>query len=275
MQHIAIAVDGRTVTLEYELISSRRANAPWIVFLHEGLGAAPTWGRWPRALCAATGCRGLVFSRYGYGHSTARPASGQGWPMDYMEQEAREHLPALFVALGIDAAREHPFILGHSDGATIALLYAAAFPGRAGAVVVLAPHVFVEQLARERIARLQASWPDGRLLAHLACLHDDAAGVFFGWSDCWLSAAFSTWSIAEIIQSIASPLLAIQGKEDQFGTLEQLCAIQRRVPQAELLVLDHCRHVPHEEHYHATLSAVTVFLTKCHARPLRGAGLFR
>lgn len=147
-----------------------------------------------------------------------------------MEREAREHLPALFVALGIDAAREPPIILGHSDGATIALLYAAAFPGHAGAVVVLAPHVFVEQLARERIARLQASWPDGRLAAHLACLHDDPASVFQGWSDCWLSAAFSRWNIAEIIQSIASPLLAIQGKQDQFGTLEQLYEIQRRVP---------------------------------------------
>lgn len=266
MQHIAIALDGRTVTLEYELISGQRANAPLIVFLHEGLGSAATWGRWPRALCAASGCRGLVFSRYGYGHSTARPASEQGWPVDYMEREAREHLPALFVALGIDAAREPPIILGHSDGATIALLYAAAFPGHAGAVVVLAPHVFVEQLARGRIARLQASWPDGRLAAHLACLHDDPAGVFQGWSDCWLSAAFSRWSIAEIIQSIASPLLAIQGKQDQFGTLEQLYEMQRRVPHAELLVLDDCRHVPHEEHPHTALSAVTVFLTKCRAQ---------
>jgi pimeloyl-ACP methyl ester carboxylesterase len=266
LQQIAIALDGRTVTLEYEWISSRRLDAPLIVFLHEGLGSAAIWGQWPRSLCAAAGCRGLVFSRYGYGHSTARPAAGQGWPVDYMEREAREHLPALLAALGIDVARERPFILGHSDGATIALLYAATFPAHARAVVVLAPHVFIEHVARERIARLHASRPDGQLAAHLASLHGDPAGVFQGWSNCWLSAAFSDWSIAETIQGIASPLLAIQGKQDQFGTLEQLVEIQRRVPHAELLVLDDCRHVPHEEHPHATLSAVTVFLTQCRSQ---------
>lgn len=268
MQHIAIAIDGHEIRLEYEWIGSRRGNAPLIVFLHEGLGSAAMWGGWPHTLCKAAGCRGLVFSRYGYGHSQARPASQQGWPVDYMEREARAHLPALFDALGIDAARDRPVLFGHSDGATIALLYAAAFPQSAGAVVVLAPHVFTEQVARGRIARLQANWDDGRLARHLAGLHDDPAGVFNGWSRCWLSPEFSGWNVAGTLELIASPLLAVQGRQDQFGTLEQLYEIRRRVPRAELLIIEDCRHVPHEEHPDAVLAAVTGFL----ARALPGHG---
>lgn len=260
MQHIAITVDSHDITLEYEWIAAERNDAPLIVFLHEGLGSAAMWGEWPRALCTATGCRGLVYSRYGYGHSRQRPDSAQGWPVDYMEREAREHLPALFDALGIDAARERPVIFGHSDGATIALLYAAAFPGHLRAAVVLAPHVFTEQVARERIARLRANWEDGRLAAHLASLHGDPEGVFNGWSLCWLSPAFGSWNVAALIEGVGCPLLAVQGREDQYGTLEQLHEIQRRVPHAELLILDNCRHVPHEEQPGAVLDATAAFL---------------
>lgn len=248
--------------LEYEWIAAERKDAPLIVFLHEGLGSAAMWGEWPRALCTATGCRGLVYSRYGYGHSQKRADSAQGWPVQYMEREAREHLPALFDALGIDAARERPVIFGHSDGATIALLYAAAFPGHLRAAVVLAPHIFTEQVARERIARLRATWDDGRLVAHLASLHDDPEAVFKGWSGCWLSPAFVTWNVAGAIESIACPLLAVQGRQDQYGTLEQLYEIQRRVPHAELLILDDCRHVPHEEQPGAVLDAVAALLER-------------
>lgn len=262
MQHTAIAVEGRAVTIEYEWIAGERKGAPLIVFLHEGLGSAAMWGAWPRALCDATGRRGLVFSRYGYGHSGARPDSAQGWPPDYMEQEARKHLPALFDALGIDAARERPVIVGHSDGATIALLYAAAFPQHVRAAVVLAPHVFAEQVARERIAGLRANWDDGRLAAHLSKLHGDPEGVFEGWSGCWLSPGFREWNVAEAIETIACPLLAVQGRRDQYGTLEQLYEIQRRVPHAELLILDDCRHAPHEEQPGAVLDAVAAFLQR-------------
>lgn len=262
MQHVAIAIDGRYITLEYEQIVGHRKDAPLIVFLHEGLGSAAMWGRWPRALCEAAACRGLVFSRYGYGHSQARPASGRGWPVDYLEREARANLPALFDALGIDAARERPVIVGHSDGATIALLYAAAFPGRLRGAVVLAPHVYTEHVACEQIRRLRANWGDGRLAAHLTGLHGDPAGVFKGWSGCWLSRAFGSWNVASAIENIACPLLAVQGKEDQYGTLEQLYEIQRRVPHAELLILDDCRHVPHEEHPDAVLGAVLAFLER-------------
>lgn len=261
MKQLVIAVDGISVTLEYEWIGSSLAQAPLVVFLHEGLGAAAQWDDWPRRLCMALGWRGLLYSRYGYGASQARPTADDGWPLDYMEREAREHLPALFAALGIDPAHEHPVLVGHSDGATIALLYAAAFPHHPRATVVLAPHVFAESVARERIARLRAAHgAPSRLAEHLATLHDDPGGVFEGWSRRWVSSAFSGWNVAPAIESIACPLLVIQGRQDQFGTLAQLDEIKRRVPHAELLVVEDCRHVPHEEHGEAVLQQVVRFL---------------
>jgi pimeloyl-ACP methyl ester carboxylesterase len=263
MQQITIKLpDGSVTALEMAWIASERRNAQLMVFLHEGLGAAAAWGDWPRALCAAAGCRGLVFSRRGYGRSQALPPAPHGWPVDFMEREARIVLPALFEALGIDPAAERPLVFGHSDGATIALLYAAAFPQCAAALVVVAPHVFTEDIARERIGRMRASWSDGKLAAHLAHIHDDPAGVFMGWSGAWLGSAFSDWNMFAALDRIACPVLAVQGAQDQFGTLAQLEQVDRHVPRAELMVLDDCRHVPHEEQPQAVLDAVVSFLAR-------------
>lgn len=255
---VHIVVDGEVVELEVALIGS---GPRLIVFLHEGLGSLASWGDWPDVLCAATNCRGLVYSRYGYGHSSTRPA-GAPWPHDYLDIEARTCLPALLHALGIDAVREPPVLFGHSDGATIALQYAAAFPGAAAAVIVLAPHLFVEPVARARIAQLRARWADGRLRARLAQLHADPDGVFMGWSGCWLDPAFAHWRISATLGSIACPALAIQGTLDQYGTLAQLHDLQRHVPQAELLVLEGCHHVPHEEQPDAVREAVVRYLDR-------------
>jgi pimeloyl-ACP methyl ester carboxylesterase len=266
LQRIEVKLpDGGTVALEVESIASERRDARLMVFLHEGLGSAAAWGDWPRTLCAAAGCRGLVFSRWGYGRSQALPPAAQGWRPDYMEREARILLPALFDALAIDPGRERPLIFGHSDGATIALLYAAAFPQRVGALIVLAPHVVAEEIARARIARLRADWGDGRLAQRLGRLHDDPAGVFMGWSGCWLAPGFADWDISAGLDSIACPVLAVQGAQDQFGTLAQLDRIKRHVPQAELLILDNCRHVPHEEQPQAVLDAVLSFRARARA----------
>jgi pimeloyl-ACP methyl ester carboxylesterase len=230
------------------------AGARVIVFLHEGLGSRAGWGDWPRVLCAATGCRGLVYSRAGYGHATPRPA-GEPWPSDYLGIEARLHLPALLRDYAIDP--QDVILFGHSDGATIALEYAAAFPQTA-AVIVLAPHLFVEPVAVARIAAMRARWPDGRLRAKLAQLHDDPDGVFLGWSGCWLAPAFQSWHVT--VTAIRCPVLAIQGTLDQYGTLAQLDALQRQVPQTQTLVLDGCHHVPHEEQPDAVRAAVVAFL---------------
>jgi pimeloyl-ACP methyl ester carboxylesterase len=253
---VQIAVDGEVVGLEVALIGS---GPRLIVFLHEGLGSLGGWSDWPRALCAAAKCRGLVYSRYGYGHSSIRPP-GTPWPHDYLDIEARAYLPALLRALGIDALRDPPILFGHSDGATIALQYAAAFPDAAAAVIVLAPHLFVEPVARARIAQLRDRWNDGRLRARLAQLHDDPDGVFMGWSGCWLDPAFAHWHISATLGSIACPALAIQGTLDQYGTLEQLDDLQRNVPHAELLALEGCHHVPHEEQPDAVREAVVQWL---------------
>jgi pimeloyl-ACP methyl ester carboxylesterase len=164
-------------------------------------------------------------------------------------------------ALGIDAWREPPVLFGHSDGATIALQYAAAFPQSAAAVIVLAPHLFDEHIARARIERLRQRWQDGQLRARLAQLHDDPDGLFMGWSGCWLEPAFQGWSISDTLAAIPCPTLAIQGTLDQYGSLEQLFELQRRVPHAELLTLDGCHHVPHEEQAETVRDAVVEFLS--------------
>jgi pimeloyl-ACP methyl ester carboxylesterase len=258
LQRVLIDTAGGAIELEVALVG---AGVRLIVFLHEGLGSLAGWGDWPRALCEAAGCRGLVFSRYGYGHSQRRPRR-QHWPADYLGIEAREHLPALFRALGIDPARAAPILFGHSDGATIALQYAAAFPQAAAAVVVLAPHLFVEPIARKRIEQLRDEWQDGRLRARLAQLHDDPEGVFMGWRGCWMAPAFQGWNISDTLATIRCPTLAVQGTLDQYGTLDQLAEIRRQVPHAELLVLDGCRHVPHEEQPDALRGAVVDFLSR-------------
>jgi pimeloyl-ACP methyl ester carboxylesterase len=258
MQRIQIYPPGGPIDLEVDLIG---AGERLLVFLHEGLGSLAGWGDWPRILCEAARCRGLVFSRYGYGHSQARPPH-KDWSTDYLGIEARENLPALLKALGIDAEREPPILFGHSDGATIALQYAAAFPRAVAAIVVLAPHLFVEQVARDRIGQMRQAWPDGRVRALLARQHDDPEGVFMGWSGSWTAPQFADWNIAAALETIGCPTLAVQGRQDQFGTLEQLEELQRRVPHAELLVLDGCRHIPHEERPDEVRAAVVDFLSR-------------
>lgn len=256
-QRVLIEAAGGPIELEAELIGS---GARLLVFLHEGLGSLAAWGDWPRTLCAAAACRGLVFSRYGYGHSQRRPAGP--WPADYLDIEARQHLPALLRALAIDPARETPILFGHSDGATIALQYAAAFPQAAAGVIVLAPHLFVEQVALAQIDKLLQQWPDGRLRARLARLHEAPQQVFMGWSGCWLEPAFRHWDISATLASIRCPTLAIQGTLDQYGTLAQLAELQRRLPHAQLLTLDGCRHVPHQEQAVTVQAAVIDFLAR-------------
>jgi pimeloyl-ACP methyl ester carboxylesterase len=256
------AVSG-PIELEVELLGE---GGRLIVFLHEGLGSLAGWGDWPRQLCEATGCRGLVFSRYGYGHSQQRLMRG-AWPADYLDVEAHEHVPALLRALGIDVAAEPPVLFGHSDGATIALEYAAAYPRAASAVIVLAPHLFVEPVAVARIAQLRETWSDGPLRGKLALLHDDPEGVFMGWSGCWTAPSFAGWHIGATLATLRCPVLAIQGTQDQYGTLEQLFELKRRVPHAELLMLEGCRHVPHEEQPDAVRGEVLGFLARLSAAP--------
>lgn len=257
-QQVAVPLKNQTIELEIDWISPERTSAPLVVFLHEGLGSIAMWEDWPNRLCDAARCRGLVFSRYGYGNSTPRIA-GLQWPLDYLEQEANEALPALFKALHIDVATDKPILFGHSDGGTIALLHAAAFPSSVAAIVTVAPHVAVEEIGVARIAHLQQTYANGKLREKLARFHRNPDAVFWGWSNLWISEEFRAWNITALLSSITCPVLAVQGAQDQYGTLEQVTEIRRLVPRTQLVILDDCRHIPHQDQPQALLNATASF----------------
>ena len=238
---IEIGWRGRPLRLEVERVGlAPAAGRPLVVFLHEGLGSVSMWRGFPAAFCDAHGVSGFVFSRYGYGRSTPKPP-GEHWPPDFMHQQAFEILPALFAEAGI----ERPWLFGHSDGGSIALLHASRFD--VAGVVAVAPHLFVEPVSIASIEQAKVAYETSDLRARLGRYHDDPDSAFRGWNDAWLSPAFRDWNIEAEIGSIACPVLAVQGEDDEYGTMEQVRAIARRLPQAEPLVLPACGHSPHRD----------------------------
>jgi pimeloyl-ACP methyl ester carboxylesterase len=255
---VDIAWAGRRVRIEHRWIGRERRGRPLLVFLHEGLGSLSMWRGFPQALCDAADCRGLVYSRPGYGRSTPRDA--EAWGVDFMHRQAHEVLPALLETLDVDAAAQPPWLFGHSDGGSIALLHAAAFPARVAGAIVLAPHIVVEDLSVASIAKTRTAYLETDLRARLGKHHDDPDSAFWGWNDIWLHPPFRQWSIEAEIAGIRCPLLAVQGLDDEYGTLEQIHGIARRVPQARLLELPACGHSPHRDQPAALISAATEFL---------------
>lgn len=233
-----------SLAIEYRLIPSTAPDAPLLVFLHEGLGSLSAWRDWPDALCRRLGARGLVYSRYGYGRSTPRPAD-ERWAPDYMAEQALDHLPAVLAALGLQD--ERPTLYGHSDGGTIALLYAAHYPDRVRGIAVAAPHIFAEPEMRAAIAGVRERYRTTDLRERLARHHDDPDSAFWGWNDVWLNPAFADWDIRDQLGAIRCPVLAIQGDRDEYASLEQIHGIARLVPQTRCAVLPDCGHVPHRE----------------------------
>jgi pimeloyl-ACP methyl ester carboxylesterase len=231
---------GAPLRLEYQWVGVAESTQPTVVFLHEGLGSIALWKDFPEQFCRAAGLRGLVFSRYGYGRSTPRPF-GERWPVDFMHQQAWEVLPALLAELGI----EGPWLFGHSDGGSIALLYAARFP--VAGLVVVAPHIMVEDVSVSSIAYARTAYLEGGLRERLARYHDDVDSAFWGWNDIWLDPAFRSWDIRAHLPAIDAALLAVQGEDDEYGTLEQIEGIARLAPQTRLLVLPACGHSPHRD----------------------------
>jgi pimeloyl-ACP methyl ester carboxylesterase len=257
MAFVEIAWRGRSVRIEHAWVGVEQADAPLLVFLHEGLGSLAMWKDFPARLCGAAGVRGLVYSRPGYGRSTPR-AADEHWAPDFMHRQAHEVLPALLQALGVDAQATPPWLLGHSDGGSIALLHAARHPV-AGAVVV-APHLFVEEVSVASIEQARIAYEQGALKPGLAKYHDDPDSAFFGWNDVWLSPAFRAWNIEAEIAPITAPLLAVQGVADEYGTLAQIRQIAPRVPHAQLLEIPDCGHSPHRDHPQVLIDAVYRFL---------------
>ncbi len=244
--------------LEWIAIHPERRARP-LVFLHEGLGSIAAWRDFPQQLCDALRAPGVVYSRRGYGRSSriAGPRS-----VDYLHREAQQVLPALLAALDIRS----PLLVGHSDGGSIALLAAAhaplvSSPQAPAAIAVLAPHIRVEDVTVDGVRAARAAWqmggPAGRLQTMLARLHADPAGAFFGWNDVWLDPAFRDWNIEREIEDLRCPVLAIQGREDEYATLDQLDRIARRVRGAcRLLKLDRCGHAPQRDQFDAVATAI-------------------
>ena len=197
--------------------------------------------------------RGFVYSRPGYGRSTPRRRN-ERWQPDFMQRQADEVLPALLAAVGI----ERPWLFGHSDGATIALLHAAQHP--AAGIVVMAPHLFVEPVSVASIEMARTAYETTDLRARLARYHDDPDSAFRGWNDAWLNPAFRSWNIERDIEPIACPTLAMQGEDDEYGTLAQVRAVARRVRGAEWLALRHCGHSPHRDQPEAVIREAGRFI---------------
>jgi pimeloyl-ACP methyl ester carboxylesterase len=242
--------------LEYEWLDAAEAGKPTLVFLHEGLGSVRQWREFPLQVVKATGCRALLYSRYGYGQSDVLAAPRVD--LRFMHREALEVLPALLEALRV----ERPVLIGHSDGASIALIHAGAgHPVRA--LVVMAPHVFVEPICVESIRKASAAFDSTDLAQRLGKYHRDARKTFHLWADVWLDPEFLKWNIEASLPAISCPVLAIQGADDEYGTMAQLEAIKRGVRgPCELVQLPACGHAPFRDQPRATLDALTKFIAE-------------
>jgi pimeloyl-ACP methyl ester carboxylesterase len=237
----------RPLTIEYRWINAERIDAPFALFLHEGLGSIAMWRDWPQQLCDRLGLRGLVYSRPGYGRSTPRPHD-EKWPVDFMSHQARDVLPAFLDALAIsDAERRRMWLIGHSDGGSIALLYASAFPHLLQGAVVIAPHVFVEDVSVASIAQAKIAYEQTDLRKKLSRYHADVDSAFYGWNDIWLSPDFRAWNIVDSLKSIDRPLLAVQAEDDHYGTMAQIEAIVGAVKGAQRCQLAEGGHSPHRD----------------------------
>ncbi len=247
---------GRPVRIEYRWTAGDAA-LPVMVFLHEGLGSVSLWKDFPDRLCERLGLRGLVYSRPGYGLSTPRDHD-EHWAPDFMHRQADEVLPALLAKLGV----ERPWLFGHSDGGTIALLHAAHLPHAVRGTIAVAPHLFVEQISIDSIAAARDAYLNQGLRERLARHHADPDSAFYGWNDVWLSPAFRDWNIESELESIRCPLLAVQGEDDEYGTLQQVFRIRDRLPETEVIALPHCGHSPHRDQPDALIAVVEDFMMR-------------
>jgi pimeloyl-ACP methyl ester carboxylesterase len=246
-----VTVDGhRLETLTYPAAAGQR---PTIVMLHEGLGSVSLWRDFPSQVAAATQCGVLVYSRYGHGASDVLRESRS---VGFMHHEATVVLPGLLNALQI----ERPILLGHSDGGSIALIYAALPSAQPRALILEAPHVFVEDVTVESIAKVRDAYANTDLRTKLGRHHNHVDEMFRKWTKIWLDGNFREWNIENELRDVRCPVLVIQGTDDEYGTMAQVAAIRRGVKEAETLLLPECGHSPHRDQTEATLEAIVGFL---------------
>ena len=259
VDNVSIDWDQQPVSIEYQWLGVDDESIPLMVFLHEGLGSLAMWKDFPLQLCRALGCRGLVYSRPGYGQSTARAAK-ENWDTDFMHRQAYSVLPSLLQALEVDTEACPPWVFGHSDGGSIALLYAARFPGQVAGLIVLSPHIMVEDISVESIELARKAYLESDLKLKLAKYHTDPDSAFWGWNNIWLQPEFRDWSIEDEIATIRCPLLAVQGIDDEYGTLLQVHGIARRGAQTEVVELADCGHSPHRDQAQELIRIATGFV---------------
>ncbi len=240
--------------LEYRMIGPSPADAPTIVMLHEGLGSAGLWGDFPEKLQAATGAGIFLYSRAGYGASTPVQLPR---PVDYMHLEALDVLPKLLDRIGF----RRGLLLGHSDGASIAAIYAGSHQDhRVEGVAMIAPHFIVEDVSVTSIARIKTAYETTELKAKLARWHKDVDNAFYGWNGVWLNPAFRNWDISEYLAYIRVPVAVVQGVDDEYGTMRQVeIAREECYCPVDVTVVPGAGHAPHREAPGATLDAIQEF----------------
>jgi pimeloyl-ACP methyl ester carboxylesterase len=258
-----VTVDGKK--LETLLIEARKTGRPTIVMLHEGLGSIALWKDFPHAVAKRTGCAVLVYSRYGHGNSDSLMEKRT---VSFMHHEGEIVLPELLKLFAI----ERPILFGHSDGASIALIYAGKFPESPRALILEAPHVFVEDLSVASIRAAKVNFQTTDFHQKLAKYHAHVDETFWGWNDIWLDPAFRLWNIESYLKGICCPVLCIQGEQDEYGTLAQVEAIASRVPGTEIVMLADCKHSPHRDQREKALEAVQRFVQTLQAEPSAGVG---
>ncbi|WP_136442556.1 alpha/beta fold hydrolase [Pacificoceanicola onchidii] len=250
-------VEAAGLSLDYATYGPPPGKAPTIVLLHEGLGCVALWRDFPAKLAKATGWGVFVYSRQGYGRSEAAPLPR---PLDYMKREALEVLPALLDAIGF----EKGVLMGHSDGATIATEYAGGVEDfRVRGLILMAPHFFTEAVGLTEIAKAREAYDSGDLRARLAVYHADVDSAFRGWNDSWLHPDFDDALTSDAIDYLRIPALVMQGRQDQYGTLAQVEEIETRsYAPVDVVVLEDCRHAPHQDAEDDVLEAVQTFTTR-------------
>jgi pimeloyl-ACP methyl ester carboxylesterase len=243
--------------LEYRFAGPQPDKAPSLVLLHEGLGCVGLWNDFPDRLADATGTGVFVYSRAGYGKSSP---VGLPRPLSYMHDEARDTLPKLLDAIGF----QRGLLIGHSDGASIAAIYAGSHQDhRVGGLVLIAPHFFTEDPGIASIVEARKAYETGDLRARLARWHDDVDNAFKGWNGAWLDPQFRKWDITEFLAYIRVPVLIVQGEDDQYGTVKQTeVAQQECYCPVEVALLPGARHSPQREAPEPTLKAVADFVAR-------------
>jgi pimeloyl-ACP methyl ester carboxylesterase len=243
--------------LEYRMVGPRPDLAPTLVLLHEGLGSVGIWNSFPDALAAATGAGVFAYSRAGYGKSS--PANLPR-PLSFMHDEACQVLPRVLDTIGF----RRGLLVGHSDGASIAAIYAGSIQDhRVRGLALMAPHFFTEDMGLAEIARAKTAFEHGDLRGKLARLHADVDNAFYNWCGPWLDPEFRKWDLTDALAHIRVPILIVQGEDDQYGTVRQIEVAQEECYcPVEVALLPDTRHAPYREAPQATLAAIAEFANR-------------